>query len=180
MKTLARNVLCALLCGPVAGVLFAAAPAAPAASDRVTVVFDHPEKFTDVRDNSADFENEWGREHFLPLLKEYLEQRAGKVLPAGQKLAVTFTNIDLAGDFEPWRGMAWHDVRVVKDLYVPRMVFNFTVTGEGGQVVKEGERKLLDGAFQMRITSAFNSDSLRYEKEMLNDWLRKEFPAPRK
>jgi hypothetical protein len=47
-------------------------------------------------------------------------------------------------------------------------------------VLKQGERKLLDGAFQMRITRAFDTDSLRYEKEMLNDWLQKEFPAPRK
>jgi hypothetical protein len=177
MKTPIRHLLCALLCGPITGALFAAAPAV---SDRITVMFDHPEKFTDLRDNSTDFENEWGREHFLPPLKEHLERHAARLLPAGQKLTVTFTNIDLAGDFEPWRGMAWHDVRIVKDLYVPRMTFKFTVTGEDGQVLKEGERKLLDGAFQMRITSAFNSDSLRYEKEMLNDWLRSEFPAAKK
>lgn len=155
-----------------------AAPESKPASDRVTVIFDHPENYTDVRDNSTDFENERGRDRFLPFFKEYIEQRAGKLLPAGQKLTVTFTNIDLAGDFEPWRGIAFHDVRIVKDLYVPRMTFGFTVTDEGGQVVKEGERKLLDGAFQMRITGAgFNSDPLRYEKEMLNDWLRKEFPS---
>lgn len=178
MKTHARYALSILFLGPVAGAL-AAAVASPAA-DRVTVNFDHPEKFTEVRDNSTDFENERGCERFLPFLKEYLEQRAGKLLPAGQKLTITFTDIDLAGDFEPWRGMEFHDVRIVKDIYVPRMNFSFKVTDEAGQVVKEGEEKLLDGAFQMRITGVSNSDPLRYEKDMLNDWLRKEFPARKK
>lgn len=178
MKTSVRLVLTALLLSPLAGALFAADPA-PAAG-RVTVTFAHPEKFTDVRDHSTDSENERGRDRFLPALKEHLEQRAGRLLPAGQKLAVTFTDVDLAGDFEPWRGIGFQDVRIVKDLYVPRMTFRFQVTDADGRVVKEGERQLLDGAFQMRGFSASNSDSLRYEKEMLNGWLREEFPASRK
>ncbi|HEY8994361.1 MAG TPA: DUF3016 domain-containing protein [Lacunisphaera sp.] len=177
MKTSTRFALSVLLLRPIAGW---AAPAEKPGADRVAVTFDHPEKFIDVRDDSTDFENERGRDHFLPILKEHLERRAGKLLPAGQKLAITFTDIDLAGDFEPWRGMNFHDVRIVKDLYVPRMNFTFKVTDEAGQVVKEGEEKLLDAAFQMRITGVSNTDPLRYEKEMLNDWLRKEFPARKK
>ena len=174
MKTCALRIVLAFLLGPVAAPLFAADPAS--ATGRIAVNFSNPEKFTDVRDNATDFENERGRERFLPFIKEHLEKRAEKILPAGQKLTVTFTNIDLAGDFEPWHGMAFQDVRIVKDLYVPRMAFTFALTDAAGQVLKEGERQLLDGAFQLRIVSSSNSDQLRYEKEMLNDWLRKEFP----
>jgi len=174
MNTAVRPLLLAFLLGSIAGVLSAAGPAP--ASDRVTVLFDHPEKYTDLRDGATDTENERGRGRYLPFLKEHLEQRAGKLVPAGQKLTVTFTDLDLAGDYEPWRGIDFHDVRIVRDLYVPRMTFSFTLTDASGQVVKEGERKLLDGAFQMRLTGS-SSDFLRYEKEMLNDWLRKEFPV---
>jgi hypothetical protein len=148
-------------------------------SDRVTVNFTSPENFTDLREGHPDFENERGREHFLPLFRKYLVQRAGKLLPAGQKLAVTFTDIDLAGDFEPWLGMPLGDVRIVRSVYVPRLAMHFTLTDAGGQVLKEGGRKLLDSSFQLRSHSGIDSDSLRYEKEMLNDWLRQEI-LPRK
>ena len=149
-----------------------AAPAAP-----VSVVFDHPEKFVDVRDTWSDHDNERGSERYLPPLREHLEKVAARRLPAGQQLTITFTDLDLAGDFEPWRGIQFQDVRVVKELYIPRMTFQYKVTDASGAVVKSGERKLLDMGFQMRITSAFRDDPLRYEKAMLDDWLGQEFPA---
>jgi hypothetical protein len=148
-------------------------------TSRVTVVFESPEKFTDLKDGMTDFENERGRERFLPFIREHLEKRGAKILPEGQKLTVTFTDIDLAGDFEAWHGMAFQDVRIVKSVYVPRLAFSYTLTDAGGQVLKQGERRLIDGGFQMRGTSAFDSDSLRYEKGMLDDWLRQEI-QPRK
>jgi len=180
MKTVIRSAVVALVvaAGPSGG---AAEPAASPGPDTspVTVIFEHPEKFADLKDGMTDFENERGRERFLPFIREYLEQRAGKILPAGQKLTVTFTDIDLAGDFEPWHGAAFHDIRIVKHMYVPRMTFSYTLTDAAGQVLKQGERRLIDGGFQLRITSGADFDSLRYEKAMLYDWLRKDI-QPRK
>jgi hypothetical protein len=176
MKTLVSYALLALL--------LTSGMAEPAVSPdpgmgRVTVVFERPEKFTDLKDGMTDFENERGRERFLPFIREHLEKRGERILPEGQKLTVTFTDIDLAGDFEAWHGIAFQDVRIVKPVYVPRLAFSYTLTDADGQVVKQGERRLIDGGFQMRRTSAFDSDSLRYEKGMLDDWLRQEI-QPRK
>jgi hypothetical protein len=148
----------------------------PPVATAVTVVFAHPEKYVDVRENSMDFENERGREEYLPLLQEHLEQRAAKRLRPGEKLSVTFTDIDLAGDFEPWHGVRLQDVRIVKDIYVPRLTFTFVLTDASGQVVSQGERRLIDGAFLMSASAA-NLGSLRFEKQMLDDWLRREFPT---
>lgn len=154
-----------------AGALLAATPK-PAS--RVTVVFDHPEKFTDVRDNESDTDNELGRARYLPPLQEYLEQQGTARLPAGQQLTITFSDIDLAGDFEPWRGAQFSDIRIIKDIYIPRLTFTFKLTDASGQVLKEGERKLQDLGYQMRLTRGFRDDPLRYEKDMLDDWLRDE------
>ena len=177
MKTPALPTLLAFLVGATAaGSLFAADKAA-ASDARVTVVFDHPEKYTDVKDGGLDSDNERGRERYLPQLKAHLEEEAGRRLAPGQKLTVTFSDIDLAGDFEPWHGPQYNDVRILKGIYVPRLTFTFRVTDESGQVVKEGERKLVDLGYQMRITRAFRDDALRYEKDMLGDWLRDELPA---
>jgi hypothetical protein len=174
MKTAARHVRLGLLFGLCAVGALLAADSSPA---RVTVVFSHPEKYADLKDGFSDNENERGSERYLPFIQEYLEREAGRRLPAGQQLTVTFTDIDLAGDFEPWRGIQFDDVRIVKDLYVPRLVFAFKVTDATGKVLKEGERKLVDLGFQMRITAGFRDDQLRYEKDMLGNWLREEFPA---
>jgi len=169
----------ALLLGLTAvGSLFAADKAATADA-RITVVFDHPEKYTDVKDRNLDSDNALGGPRYLPLLKECIEAEAGRLLAPGQKLTITFTDIDLAGDFEPWHGPQFSDVRMVKDIYPPRLSFTFQVTDEGGRVLSEGERKLVELAYQMRITSGFRDDPLRYEKDMLKDWLRAEL-KPRK
>ena len=169
MKTAARHALLALLLGSTATGALSAAESSP-----VTVVFAQPEKYADLKDNASDYDNASGRERFLPPLQEYLQREAGRRLTAGQKLILTFTEIDLAGDFEPWRGPQFDQVRIVKDLYMPRMTLKFTLADSSGKVLKEGERKLADPSFQMRITRGFQSDELRYEKEMLSDWLRDE------
>jgi hypothetical protein len=156
--------------------VFAAAPAA--STTRVNVIFDHPEKFTDVKDSYI--ETEKGRDSILALFKEYLEQRAPRYLADGQTLTVTFTDIDLAGDFEPQRGPSFDDVRVIKDIYPPRLKFTYKLVDADGAVVKEGQENLVDMGFQMMSNPVDAQDSLHYEKAMLDNWLHKQFGHPKK
>lgn len=160
------TVLLSLASGPVQ-----AAPATPA--PRTDVAFIEPEKFTDLRDSWAF--SDVRRTTHLDTLREHLVERTRTYVPEGQRLSITVTDIDLAGDFEPWRGPRFDDVRIIKDLYPPRINLSFRLTDASGRVMKEGSRQLRDLAFLMRITSAFPSDPLRHEKELLNDWLRDEF-----
>ena len=90
------------------------------------------------------------------------------------KAGFTITDIDRAGRYEPIVRNGMEDVRIVKDIYPPRMTLNFVVKGADGQVVAEGERKLVDHAFLMG-TQINNNDHLRYEKRLIDDWLRREF-----
>jgi hypothetical protein len=156
------------------GFIMAVAPARAASGKdaspkaKVEVVFDHPEKFTDIKDSYMDTEK--GRESVLATLKDYLVEEAQSVLPADQSLVVTFTDIDLAGDYEPWRTNA-RDVRIIKDIYPPRMDFSYKVTDASGKVVKEGVERLRDLGFMSRMTIN-RRDQFSYEKDMLNDWVR--------
>ena len=90
-------------------------------------------------------------------------------------LEVTFTNVQRAGTYEPWRGPRFDDVRVIKDIYPPRIDLTFTLTDASGTVIKEGTRELLDQSFLQR-GRLNETDPLRFEKRMLDDWLRSEFP----
>jgi hypothetical protein len=151
----------------------ATAATKPAPVQRAEVVYVDPDKFTDVRDSYTG--TDAGRDDLLDQLRDHVLDQARRKLPEGYKLFMSVTDVDLAGDFEPWRGPRWDDIRIVKDIYPPRMVFSFRLTDPTGRVVKEGNRDLRDNAFMMKITMAFRDDPLRHEKQMIDDWFADEF-----
>ena len=117
----------------------------------------------------------WQRgQAWLETLRRHVVRTADRTLPPGDRLEVTITDIKLAGSFEPWRGPQFDDVRIVKDIYPPRIDLGFVLRGGDGQVIAEGERKLRDPGFLTR-SIANASDPLRYEKRLLDEWLRREF-----
>lgn len=138
----------------------------------VEVTFVDPEKFIDVKDDYM--ESDRGREALLSELKEHLMTRGAKYLSANQRLEIKVTEVDLAGDFEPWRGMQFQDVRIVKDIYPPRVNLEFRLISADGKVLSEGKRQLRDLGYLMTMAMP-TSDPLRYDKEMLANWLRQEF-----
>lgn len=138
---------------------------------RVTVVFSEPEKYTDVREKWPGSDAE--RESILGVLKDFIVERGTEFLPAGQKLEMTVRDIDLAGDFEPWRGIQLGEIRIVKEVYPPRMKFDYRLLDEKGKELRKGTADLRDLSFMMRSYYS-RQESYRYEKEMLDEWFREE------
>jgi hypothetical protein len=137
------------------------------------VTFVQSDKFTDARDSYTG--SDQGRDAILDQLREYIVTESRNYVPEGAHLNVSITDVDLAGDFEPWHGPRWDDIRIVKDIYPPRIALSFRLTDASGKLIKEGKRDLRDLAFMMRITMAFADDPLRHEKALLDDWFRDEF-----
>jgi hypothetical protein len=164
MKTLR---LLSVFLGLAAGALYASD--SKSATSRINVSFDHPENFTDVKDRALPTDK--GRDEILSNIRNFMMDQADRILPAGDSLRITFTDIDLAGDFEPQRGPQWDDVRVVKAIYPPAFNFSYTVTDASGKVLKEGTEHIRDMTFDTRITFD-RGDPLHYEKDILDDWMR--------
>ncbi len=141
-----------------------------AEQSRATVTFENPEKFTDIKDSSTGTDK--GRDYYLKLIRTRVEEVANQVLPAGQKLEMTFTDIDLAGDYLPAMASG-HDIRVMKDIYMPRMKFTFKITDASGAVVKEGTENIHDSNYLNTIGVVGRNDPLFYDLSMLSDWLRR-------
>lgn len=161
--------------------LLAVAPLVMRAAERRTiaradVIFFEPKKFTDVKDT---YMGDYERTTYLDLIREHLLEQAKYYVPEGDFLQVTITDIDMAGDFEPWHGPNWDDVRVVKEIYPPRVQLTFRLTDAAGNVVKQGKRDLKDLNFLMKINMSFRDDPVRHENALLDDWLRDEFPRVR-
>jgi len=151
--------------------------AGPKPAPRAEVTFSDPEKFTDAADGQRG--SDFGRDANLQELKTYLEDRANSYIPEGQKLQVTVTDVDLAGEIEPWRSSNMRDARIVKDIYSPRIELNFKLTDASGAVIKEGKRTLSDLTFMMNIYPN-RSDPRVYEKGLIDNWLRTEFNTKKK
>lgn len=137
----------------------------------VSVTYDHPEQFTETR-KVRSLAPWLADDGYLETLKVFIESRAGKMLAPGDHLAIVVTDIDRAGNFEPWRTGTLREVRIIKDTYPPRIDLRFRLTDANGNVLREGTRKLRDPAF-LSGSGSFSNSGLRYEKALLDRWLRK-------
>lgn len=175
-KTLVSTLLLAAFAQPTfAGVRNVTDPDAPRSlpvDGSVDVRWTDPAQFSDIRYSSNRREAERG--DWVADLAEYVRERAQKRLPAGERLEVEITDIRRAGTYEPWHGPNLQDVRIMRDMYPPRMELRFQRLAADGSVIDAGERKLVDGAFMMRSSIAGASDPLRFEKTMIDRWIRDE------
>lgn len=136
----------------------------------VAVSWTTPAEFTEIRHSRNRFEavrGDWVRD-----LARHVADRAARALRPGERLEVRITDIDRAGDYEPGRGASDH-VRVVRDIYPPRIDLAYTLRDASGQVVASGERSLRDLGFLQRQPGTVGSnDPLRHEKQLIDRWVR--------
>lgn len=145
---------------------------AEVAAGTVSVSYDDPARFSDAQ--SASDETDAARRAWLDTLCEHLADRAAEALPPGQRLVVQITDVQRAGRYEGWRGPQASQLRVVRDIYPPRIDLRFERLAADGQVLQAGTRQLRDPTFLMR-PGRYTNDALRYEKVLVDDWVAKEF-----
>lgn len=138
----------------------------------VSVSWSDPAQFAEARENQRD--TPATREAWVSALGRHLAEQAAAVLPRDEKLDVRITDIKRAGGFEPWRGPQADHLRVVRDVYPPRIELEFKRLAADGRVLHSGQRDLRDPSFLMR-PNRYASDPLGHEKLLLDDWVRKEF-----
>lgn len=163
-----------------AGVLLAPA-AVPFAADQpsagvVQVTYIRPETFRDVGDNGR-VTTDKRRDTLLGELARHVERNAAPRIPAGSTLSIAVTDVDMAGDFEWWHGPRSDHIRIVKDVYPPRIKLDFRLADAAGGAIAEGRRELTDLSFMTNVE--YRNDLLRYEKKLIDDWLEREFPGPK-
>ena len=151
------------------------APRALPADGPVSVQWTDPNQFTEIRSSGNRFQAQQG--NWVQDLAGYFRDSVARRLPPGDRMQITITDIKRAGQYEPWHGPRSDDIRIVKDLYPPRLSFNYAWTDSSGKVIDQGEQRLIDTAFLVNDSRIGNSDPLRYEKRMIDEWTRKQFRA---
>lgn len=135
----------------------------------VKVEWQDVSKFSDVRPS-----NETSAEFHQRLVKEFDEIFASlaKRLPDNYQLIINVKDIDLAGDLRPFYRASLHDIRVMREIYWPRMSFDYELKDAQGQSLVKDSVALSDMAYLNRINFAHHSE-FKYEEQMLRDWLLK-------
>ncbi len=130
---------------------------------RVEIVFDNPEKYTD---KMLSFGPDWYHEAVFSTLQNFLVKMCDQMLPAGDSLKITFTEIDLGNrDSE-------HDPATPG---LPAFEFTYVVRDASGVVAKQGTENLRNytdyGNYLISIPTADTAGiKLRFEKAMLKYW----------
>ena len=151
--------------------LVLAVPAAAMAGE-AKMSLHNPDKFTDIKPgNGTDKSYRKGIERAFG---QELSKSA-KALPAGQTLEVTFTDIDLAGEVDPVEMPGGYQLRLLKDVYFPRLEFDYRVLDASGAVVSEQKGvELKDMSYlSMGSRTASSSGEFYYETKMLREWFNK-------
>jgi len=140
----------------------------------VAVHWADPARFSELRYSLNRYEA--ARGDWVEQLAEYIRARGEQQLPPGQRLDVEILDVERAGEYEyPYGGAA--DIRVLRDVYPPRMRLHVVRTDADGRLLDEGERHLSDLAYLVGPQPLSSTDPLRYEKRMIDRWLRRELAA---
>ena len=139
------------------------------AAGKVEISFVEPDKFADAGRSTLD------RERTLKTLGEYM-QGLGTELPDGQTLRVEVTDLDLAGNVEPFGWRSSSEVRVMRGRADwPHMNLRYKLLAEGREV-KTGEAQLADISYMYSLRGRDNKqDALAYEKRMVRRWFDETF-----
>ncbi|MFT4256847.1 MAG: DUF3016 domain-containing protein [Pseudoxanthomonas sp.] len=143
----------------------------------VAVSWNDPAQFSEIRYSHNRWEAERG--DWVTQLAEYLRKSATKQLQPGERLEVNIVDVQRAGQYEPWRGPNFDNVRIVRDRYPPRMELSYTLYDANGQVLAQRDTKFSDMGFMLGSSPTNQSDLLSYEKRMIDNWVRRDLRAPR-
>ncbi len=140
-------------------------------SKKAEVEWLEPKKYTDVR--SGNMSRTKFRKHVMKELDEHLQELA-EGLPEGQSLRIKVTDLDLAGRVEPGRfsGLVntFEEIRILRDIDIPRIDFSYELLDEAGVVVKTEEVELKDMNYLRNVRISRRDQPYAYEKRMLSEW----------
>ena len=134
---------------------------------KVEVEWVSPDKYSDIRNGEEN------RSYFRENLFYNIEKKLGKLaekLPENQQLKVSISDVDLAGEILMNRGYL---LRVIKQLYSPRIKFSYQLLDENNQVIKHGEEDFRDTNFMLHNHARYRNEQFGYEKHLLEKWFKK-------
>lgn len=130
-----------------------------------------PEKYTDIRPSNES--KATYRKHVIETFEKFWAKLSEK-LPSGYQLTLTIKDIDLAGDVNPLYRVDNRDIRVIKDMYFPKITLDYQLKDASGTVIDSAQDvKIKDMNFMSSVGLRYSSQEFGHEKNMLDKWFTK-------
>jgi hypothetical protein len=144
----------------------------PASAGDAKVQWQNPESYSDIRSGNQTNKSRM-RSIDNSLGKEFSELAAE--LPEGYRLEVTVTDLDLAGEIDPIPTRSMNQIRVLKDIYFPRMTLDYRLLDAQSAVqMEQKDVKLKDMQYLSETNSVDSNQSYYSERKMIRDWFNKD------
>lgn len=136
------------------------------AAAKVEITWIKPDKYADVKDPFDGIRTT--QEDAFYNIEKYLN-RLAKKLPDGYLLKVDVTDLDLAGETHT------SNVRVVRQMFPPRIAFSYKLLDSGGNVMLQSKENIRDTSFLSNISLKHKNEAFGFEKQLLEDWFKDSF-----
>jgi len=142
-------------------------PETVSATDEVaTVTLIKPHNFTDIETGNFGIQSNFEQR----VAKELAEALADHFKETDLIIDIKFTDIDLAGETR----YNMREIRVLKDIYIPRMSFEYEIKDTSGAVKLADAVDIKDMNYLgKRLFGIKANDLLGYEKRMLIEYFKK-------
>lgn len=137
----------------------------------VQVDFANSSKYRDI--NLDSMGSRKGRQIVLNKIRDVFRSEAQKFMPSGYALEVQVLDIDLAGEYEPER-FPNDNVRIDKEIYPPRIRFDYRIYDDSGSLIGEGSERLSDlGYLQNSVRPLRSNSEIAYDvSTLIRDWMK--------
>jgi Protein of unknown function (DUF3016) len=150
--------------------MLSALMAATVTAGEVKVEYKDYKKFTDMKP-ASEARGSFEKRTMAGFDKIFAD--LAKQLPEGYSWNVVVTDIDLAGDVNHMHTQTGQQIRVIKDVFIPRVNFSYTLLDQNkGVVAEEQDLKLKDMGFMSRISNTRVNESYEHERVMLERWFK--------
>lgn len=157
----------------VIGHLLAVGLSSGGASAAVTVSFSDAMRYSDAG-------NHWDEDRNVGEIKRYLELLGERHLSPSQTLKVEIMDVDLAGRVSYFARGGFSEFRVLNGRADwPSVRLRYTLESDG-TISDSAEETVADMSYLARPAPRASTESLYYEKRMLDAWFRKRFVEGRK
>ncbi|MEW6998910.1 DUF3016 domain-containing protein [Colwelliaceae bacterium BS250] len=131
-----------------------------------TVTLINPRDFSDIKAGNLDIQSDFEQN----VAKTLAEALADHFNETGVTIDITFTNIDLAGETR----YNMQEIRVLKDLYIPRMSFEYVIKDLAGNVILADTVEIKDMGYLSKSLFGREANALiGYDKRMLIEYFEK-------
>ena len=128
-----------------------------------TVTLIKPHNFTDIDTGNFGIQSKFEQR----VAKELAEALAGHFKETDLTIDIKFTDIDLAGETR----YNMREIRVIKDIYIPRMSFEYEIKDTSGVVKLADTVDIKDMNFlSKRLFGLKANDLIGYDKRMLIEY----------